>query len=328
MATSAQSLSVAIEGLWRKRSNDLSQLTGAARIAAAITQNARGEYQFLSTDLRKDLRRPATAQSNVTEYTSFPVGNLQYSYASTQPRRHVADMFMLPSSVIAGLQDANSALDVAKDAEEYIANDLLTQHLNDFLTAAAGLAAPAAGALDLSVDSVDLNDYFRTVIREISLTSTQRPNFVYMSPEVHDRLISNDTIQEGTALAIGADTNSIERRTGFATDERLRMFFRSLGLEVIVEHFSQINLSGAGEFVLGADIVIGRMDPRGGTFQTFVRKNVGKRSGTAPLHYMVNFLVQDTVLPAPQGIAVAGDGFWEIQGTNVLSGRLIDVTLA
>jgi hypothetical protein len=327
MATSAQAMKEAVQGLWRRRANDPTRLPGALRAARVIEQGATGEYQFLSTDLRRDLRSPLSSTTIVSEYETFPISSISYSKADVAPKRHLAPMYVIPDSVRSGLEDANSALDLAVDAETSIANHLLAQHLTEFVTnAKAGLANPAAGTLDLSTPATDLATYFRSVITEIILSSTERPNYVYMGRAAADRMITNDTIQNGTSLAVGASP-TVERRTGYVADAALVAFFASLGLELIVEDMSQIATSGSAAFLLSTDMFVGRMDDRSGTIQTFSRRNIGRRAGATAVQNMVNIYTQDLVLPNPAGIGVAGDGFWEIAVTNPNSGREITVSL-
>jgi len=320
MPLSAQSLSRAIEGLWRDRSNDVSRLPGTLRFAPMIRQTGNGEYQIATSDYRLDQRdsRIGGVKSDLDQY---PDGDFGYSAVSVSPKRRLAQRFRIPQRTIDSLEGANAALDIADDAMKAVANQILTQHVLDTITAATdGSTGYIAGSgLDLSDQSTDIVDFFDTEIEAVQLTSTKRPNAVLMSPAALRAFRRMDALQAATAIAAGGSTDDF-RRTGTVPVSSVEAWFADFGLELIVEEMSLINTAGTAAYAMGTNLFLGFVDPRGGSAHTFVQ-TLGRSAE------MIDFDVQDMRHPDPRGLSVAGDAMYDVQITDREAGRRIALTL-
>ena len=149
MATSAQSLSRAIQGLWRDRSNDPAQLPAALAFAPVNPMLGNGQFQILSNDLRLD-DRDADQGAPLADNSPYSSGQFGYGTVAVQTQRHSSLLYKLQQNVIDAIQGENGVVDVAEDAMKAVSNQILDYYTGEFLTAvAADLAASAGGTLDL-----------------------------------------------------------------------------------------------------------------------------------------------------------------------------------
>lgn len=324
MATVSQALTKAIPGLWRKKSNDMSQLPAGLGMAPINIMRSNGEYQILTSDLRFDERDPEQNKA-AGDAESYAAGDIQYSSVAVSTQRYISKMYIIPERVALALESDNEVMDLARDAMDAVSNQLLDGWNKKFTDAAiAGLTA-GSGALDLSSPSAtDLVDYFNTEVENIQLTSGKRPNRLLISSQVAHALRNMDTVQGATALG-GADGGggSTFRRTGYAGFAAVQEFFRAMyGLEVLVDDRTYIDSSGTARYAFYDDgtstnyAFLGFADPRSGAITTFSQKRD-----------IIDYDVQDLVLPNPRGVGVVGDARYKVEVTDPNAGRLLTVTL-
>jgi len=321
MATVAQSLSKAIPGLFRERANDPSRRPVALDVAPMVTQNGLGEYQIITTDLRLD-ERDATQGAELGDSADFSAAAVSYNTVSVATKRYAAQSFHIPERVIQALQGNNAQLDLARNAMNFVADQLYGRFTRELLTAAAASLTPTtAGTLDLSSPgATDLVDYFNTVVEEIMLGSTVRPDYIFIGPRVRHALRNMDTVQGGPALASGPLV-SVSRRTGYVGFGAVDSFFADYGMRVLTEDSSFINSSGANKFLLDDKIIVGRAQAGGrSAMHTFVQRD-GENGD------LLKFYVGDAALPSAPGIIVAGDMRMKVEVTDPELARIIDCTL-
>lgn len=315
MATTAQSLSRAIQGLWRDRSNDPAQLPSALTFAPVNPMLGNGQFQILSNDLRLD-DRDADQGAPLADNSPYASGQFGYGTVSVQTQRHSSLLYKLPQNVIDAIQGQNGVVDVAEDAMKAVSNQILDYFTGEFLTAVnAEMDAAAGGTLDLSDVTTDIIDYFDDTIEEIEKASAKRPTHLLMGAEAFRAFRNMDQVQGATALG------SIEggsRRTGYAPLSAVGEFFRqAFGIEILVENRTKINGAGAGAYALSTTAVLGYAgDPRGGCVTTFA-----KDGG------LIDFDVRDLSMPDPVGIGVAANADYLVKVTDPAAGRRIALTL-
>ena len=320
MALSSQSLKSAIVGLWRdRRVSDPNGLPGTARFAQLIRQQSNGEYQTLSTDLRRDLRdtRIGGPKSDLDQY---PDGNIAYSAVAVAPKRYLSTRFRIAQRTIDALEGPNAALNLAGDAEDFVAGQILSQHVTSFVAAANDVSTGLVdgSTLDLSDQSTDIVDFFDGLSNDIRLSSTKRPNMVIMSETALRAFRNMDQIQASAAIA---GSSSDFRRTNAMPLDAVAAWFRTmLSLELVIEGTTQIGLTGSAEDSIGVNLYLGYCAPMGGCIQTFYQ-TVG-RSGQ-----LIDFDVQEMRHPDPRGLSVAGDAAWEVKVTDRDAGRRVALTL-
>lgn len=318
MANTTQNLSKAIQGLWRDRSNDPNELPQALAFSPVNPMLGNGEYQILSDDLRlddRDDKMGAAAGDNA----DYAIGEFGYSTVSVQTQRHSSLLYKLPQSVIDAIEGENGYVRVADDAMKAVSDQILDKYTGVWLAAcAAGLSAPAGGALDLSSQSTDLIAYFDAAIEEIEKAGSKRPTHLIMGAEAFRKLRNNDQVQGATALG-GAASGGSFRRTGYAPMSAVADFFRAaFGIEILVEQRTKLNSAGAGAYTLSTSMVLGYAgDPRGGCVTTFAK--------SADL---IEYDVRDLVLPMPIGVGVAANAYYTVEVTDPNKGRIITVTLS
>ena len=317
MATSAQSLSRAIQGLWRDRSNDPAQLPAALAFAPVNPMLGNGQFQILSNDLRLD-DRDADQGAPLADNSPYSSGQFGYGTVAVQTQRHSSLLYKLPQNVIDAIQGENGVVDVAEDAMKAVSNQILDYYTGEFLTAVtADLAAAAGGTLDLSDLTTDILDYFDDTIEEIEKAGAKRPTHLLMGAEAFRAFRNMDQVQGSTALG-GAASGGSFRRTGYAPMSAVGEFFRAaFGLEILVENRTKINSAGAGAYALSTTAVLGYAgDPRGGCVTTFA-----KDGG------LIEFDVRDLAMPDPIGIGVAANADYVVKVTDPNAGRRIALTL-
>lgn len=313
MATSAQSLSRAIEGLWRDRSNDPAQLPKALTFAPVNFALANGQYQIMDTDLRLDDRDPDQG-ALLGDNSPYVSGQFGYSTVSIQTQRHASLLYKLPQAVIDAIQGENGVVDVAEDAMKATSNQILDYFTGQFAAeVTANVAAPTAGGLDLSDVTTDLVAYFDDVIEEIELGSAKRPTHLIMNAAAFRAFRNMDQVQGATALG---ETGG--RRTGYAPMSAVAAFFRgAFGLEILVEDRSKINASGDAAYSLGATAVLGYVGgPRDSAITTFARDGG-----------LIKYDVRDLAMPDPVGIGCAAEAHYVVKATNPGAARRIALTL-
>jgi hypothetical protein len=315
MANTKENLTRALQGLWRSRSNDPSQLPAGLKFSPFNYGLGNNEYQIASTDLRLNTSDPK--QGAVTsDHADYPEGLISYSTVTVATERRAAQGFVIPYSVIEALQGENSFLDLADDAMKAVSNQLLDRFTLDFVAeVGAGFAAPAAGALDLSVLSTDAVAYFNSVVQEIEQAAGKRVTHAIMGKEAVMAMANLDSIANGPGIAVGSSA-ATERRLGYTSPDRVRSFFREMyGIELLVEDRTYLN-AGTGAYTLGANMVIGNVDPRGGSMATFMKSPD-----------IIDFNVRETAFPKVEGLVVTGDSHWKIEVTDPTAGRAIALTL-
>ena len=313
MASTAQSLAKAIQGLWRDRSNDPSQLPKALIFAPVNEVLGNGNFQVLSDDLRLDAGESAqgTIRADNADYAS---GDFGYSTVSIATQRHASLLYKLPQNVIDSIEGQNGFVNVANDAMKAVSNQILDQFTQEFITEVTANAA-ALGTLDLSDVTTDLLAYFDAAIEAIELAGSKRPTPLLMGAEAFRSLRNMDQVQGSTALG------SIEggsRRTGYAPMSAVGEFFRAaFGIEILVEDRTYINAAGAAAYSLSASMVLGYAgDPTGGSVITFARTPS-----------FIEYDVRELAMPSPMGIGVAGNANYVCKVADADKVRRIPLTL-
>jgi len=317
MATTAQNLSKAIQGLWRDRSNDPNQLPQALTFSPVNPMLGNGEYQILVDDLRLDERDDAAGSAR-GDNAQYAPGEFGYGSVAVQTERHASLLYKLPQSVIDAIEGQNGFVRVSEDAMKATSNQILDRYTGKWAAAAAaGLAAPSAGGLDLSDVTTDILGYFDSVIDEIQKGSAKRPTHLIMGAEAFRAFRNMDQVQGSTALG-GAASGGSFRRTGYAPMSAVAEFFRAaFGIEILVEDRTKINTSGAGAYTLSTQAVLGYAgDPRSSCITTFAK--------SADL---IEFDVRDLSMPDPVGIGCAANAWYKVEVTNPAAGRILTVTL-
>ena len=318
MASTSQNLSKAIQGLWRDKANDTSNLPKALTFSPVNSMLGNGKYQILSSDLRlddRDVKMGAASGDNA----DYAIGEFGYSTVAVQTERHSSLLYKLPQAVIEAIEGENGFVRVADDAMKAVSSQILDKYTAEWLAAAAaGLSAPAGGALDLSDNSTDLIAYFDAAIDEIEKGGSKRPTHLVMGAEAFRKLRNNDQVQGGTSLG-GAPSGGDFRRTGYAPMSAVAEFFRAaFGIEILVEDRTKLNSAGNGAYTLSTSMVLGvGGDPRGSAITTFAKSAD-----------FIEFDVRDLAMPSPEGIGVAANAYYKAEVTDPSKGRIITVTLA
>jgi hypothetical protein len=315
MATTAQSLSKVIQGLWKDRSNDPSQLPKALIFAPTNEVLGNGQFQVLNDDLRLDARDPAagTARADAADYAS---GDYGYSTVSVQTARHASLLYRLPQNVIDAIEDQNRMVSVANDAMKAVSSQILDRFTANFV-AEVTANATALSTLDLSDVTTDLIAYFDAAIEAIELAGSKRPTHLLMGAAAFRALRNCDQVQGSTSLG-GAASGGSFRRTGYAPMSAVSEFFRAaFGLEVLIEDRTFINAAGTAAYTLDTSMVLGVAgDPTGGSIVTFSRTPG-----------LIEFDVRELALPAPLGIGVACNADYSVKVTDSDKVRRIPLTL-
>ena len=313
MATTSQNLSKAIQGLWRDRSNDMEQLPKALQFSPVNPMLGNGEYQILNDDLRLDERDDVQGAA-IGDNAQYGAGEFGYSSVAVQTQRHASLLYKLPQAVIDAIEGENGFVRVAEDAMKATSNQILDRYTGEWLTAAAaGLAAPAGGTLDLSTLSTGVTAYFDAAIDEIQKGSSKRPTHLIMGAEAFRAFRNMDDIQGSTAL--GATGG---RRTGYTPLSAVAEYFRAaFGLEILVEDRTKVNSAGASAYTLSTSMVLGYAgDPRSSCITTFAKSAD-----------FIEYDVRDLAMPDPVGIGCAANSYYKVEVTNPAAGRIITVTL-
>jgi hypothetical protein len=318
MALSTDNLLVAIEGLWRDRTNDPNQMPGGLSIAPINPMLGSGNFQILTSDKRLDVRDTA-AGSVYGDYADYVSDNLGYSTVAVQTERHASKGFVIPEAVAASLEDQNAALDLAKDAMEACSNQILDFYSGEVQAAAtAGLAAFGT-IVDLTLATTDITNLFLDAIEGIHLASSKRPNKLLVNGTTFRRLMQSD--QVFGQPAIGGDNGGTFRRLGAMTPDAVSTYFSTvLGLELIVEDRTIIDATGTPSYLYAdptgvgfTDVgVLAYADPRSGALTTFARD-----AGLA------RFRTHELTFPQVPGIAVAADAYYKVEVTDPAAGALI-----
>lgn len=315
MADTQQNLTRAIEGLWRERSNDPSQLPAGLRFSPFNYGLGNNEYQILSTDLRLNTSDPKQG-ATVSDHADYAEGVISYSTVTVDTQRRAAQGFVIPYSVIDALEGENAFLNLADDAMKAVSNQLLDRWTLDFVSEAQGaFAAPSAGGLDLSTLSTDLVAYFNSVVEEIEQAAGKRVTHIICGKQALHAMANMDSIQGGPGVAVGSSA-ATQRRLGYTSPDRVAEFFRSMyGIELIVEDRTYLN-AGTGAYSLTTTMLVGHVDPRGGCMSTFMRDPD-----------IIRFETRETAFPKVSGLVVTGDAHWKVEATDPTSGREITLTL-
>ena len=315
MANTKENLTRALQGLWRSRSNDPSQLPAGLKFSPFNYGLGNNEYQIASTDFRLDTSDPLQG-ALAGDHSDYPEGLISYSTVTVETQRRAAQGFVIPYAVIEALQGENPFLDLADDAMKAVSNQLLDRFTLDFVAeVGAGFAAPAAGGLDLSTLTTDAVAYFNSVIQEIEQGSGKKCTHALMGKEAVMAMANLDSITDGPGVAIGSSAEA-QRRLGYTSPERVKTFFRDMyGIELLVEDRTYL-AAGTGAYTLGANMVIGNVDPRGGSMATFMKSPD-----------IIDFNVRETAFPKVEGLVVTGDSHWKIEVTDPAAGRAIALTL-
>lgn len=321
MSTVAQSLTKAIPGLFRERANDPTKRPQGIEVAPLVTQNGRGEYQIITTDLRLN-EQDASQGAELSDSADFSPNAISYSTVSVATKRFGANSFLIPERVIQALEGNNAQLDLARNAMNACADQLYGRFVRELVTAAAGLTATTAGTLDLSSPgATDLVDFFNTVVEEIMTGSSLAPNYIYMGPRVRHALRNMDSIQSGAAVAATTAAIADRARTGYVGFGAIDAFFNEYGIKVLTEPGSYLDNTGAAKFLLNDKIIVGRAEAGGrSALHTFVQRD-GENAD------LIKFYTSDTVLPQVPGIIVAADARFKVDVTDPELARLISVTL-
>jgi hypothetical protein len=311
MANTSQSLSKAIQGLWRDRSNDPAQLPKALAFAPVNEALGNGQFQILSDDLRLDVRDGAagTARADSADYAT---GEFGYSTVSIATQRHASLLYKLPQNVIDAVQGQNGFVKLAGDAMKATSNQILDQYTRNF-NAEIAANASAGSTLDLSDVSTDIVAYFDDLIEAMEIAGGKRPTHLLMTP-AHLRAFRNmDVIQGSTALGDGGG-----RRTGYAPMSAVGEFFRAaFGLEILVEDRTMIGSGGSAEYVFGSGMVLGYAgSATDGSVITFARSPG-----------LIQYDVRELVLPMPVGIGCAANADYVVKVTDAEQIRRIPCTL-
>lgn len=322
MSTVAQSLTKAIPGLFRERANDPTRRPQGIEVAPLVTQNGRGEYQIITTDLRLN-EQDASQGAVLSDSADFSPNAISYSTVSVATKRFGANSFLIPERVIQALEGNNAQLDLARNAMNACADQLYGRFIRELVTeATAGLTATTAGTLDLSSPgATDLVDFFNTVVEEIMTGSSLAPNYIYMGPRVRHALRNMDTIQGGAAVAATTAAIADRARTGYVGFGAIEAFFGEYGVRVLTEPGSYLDNTGAAKFLLNDKIIVGRAEAGGrSALHTFVQRDGDNGD-------LIKFYVGDTVLPQVPGIQVAADMRMKVEVTDPELARVISVTL-
>ena len=312
MANTAENLIQVVQGLWADRSNDPSQLPAALGFSPFNKALGNFQYQILDTDLRLDTSDP-TQGGAVADHADYAQGVISYSTVTKATQRRAAQGFVIPNAVMEAIEDQNGLVSLADDAMRAVSNQLLDQFTLDFITQAdAGFTD--APTLDLSTQSLDLQDYFDAGVQAVETGSGKRCNAILMGKKAAMRLAGMDTIQNGPGVAIGSDATAT-RRLGYSSLDRVRAFFKDCyGIELLIEDRTYLN-AGTGEYTLDTDMFIGHVDPRGGCMATFSR-----------VADIIDFNVRETAFPSVEGLAVTGDAHWKCEVTDAAAGIRIPVS--
>jgi hypothetical protein len=315
MATTAQSLSKAIQGLWRDRSNDPSQLPKALAFAPVNQVLGNGQFQILSNDLRLDAQDPAQGALRA-DNADYALGDFGYGTVDVTTQRYASLLYKLPQSVIDAIEGQNGFVNVADDAMKAVSNQILDGFTAQFV-AEVTANATALGTLDLSDVTTDILAYFDASIEAIELAGSKRPTHLLMGAEAFRAFRNMDQVQGSTALG-GAAAGGSFRRTGYAPMSAVGEFFRAaFGLEILVEDRTFINSAGAAAYTLSTSMVLGYAgDPTGGSVITFA-----KTPG------FIDFDVRELSLPSPMGIGVAANAHYSVRVADADKVRRIPVTL-
>lgn len=315
MANTQENLTRALAGLWRSRSNDMSQMPSGLSFSPFNYGLGNNEYQIASTDFRLDTSDPMQGAIQ-GDHSDYPEGLISYSTVTVNTQRRAAQGFVIPYAVIDALQGENPFLDLADDAMKAVSNQLLDRWTLDFVAeATAGFAAPAAGGLDLSTLSTDAVAYFNSVITEIEQGSGKKCTHAIMGKEAVMAMANLDSIANGPGIAVGSSLAS-QRRLGYTSPDRVVSFFREMyGIELLVEDRTYL-AAGTGAYTLGTSMVIGNVDPRGGSMATFMKSPD-----------IVDFNVRETAFPKVEGLVVTGDSHWKIEATDPEAARIVTLTL-
>jgi len=311
MATTAQSLSKAIQGLWRDRSNDPAQLPKALAFAPVNQVLGNGQFQILSNDLRLDAQDPAQGSVRA-DNADYALGDFGYGTVDIQTQRYASLLYKLPQSVIDAIEGQNGFVNVADDAMKAVSNQILDGFTANFL-AEVTANATALGTLDLSDVTTDVLAYFDAAIEAIELAGSKRPTHLLMGASAFRAMRNMDQVQGSTALG---ETGG--RRTGYVPMSAVGEFFRAaFGLEILVEDRTFINAAGNAAYTLDTSMVLGYAgDPTGGSVITFA-----KTPG------FIEFDVRDLAMPSPEGIGVAGNAHYAVKVADADKVRRIPLTL-
>lgn len=316
MATSNKSLTQAIRGLYRDYMTD--GRPAALDLAPLVGQDSsNGEFQILKRSKFYDAR---DTPLKVGGTTAFRAGQLEFDTVSVKLVERAGQAIHLPERAIRSLEAANPDLDVVKHAVDTVAQDLFGYYVADVQTIADSL--DDASALDLSVNTAPLIDYFNTEILAIQKVTGKRPNVLYMGPEAYHALQNQDSVQQGSAVAVGSSATSTRRLGSVAPDAVDQFFLSRFGLRVLVENWNYVTTAGANDFVVTTQMVLAHSAP--GTAPSCLKtfhQTIG-RSGE-----LIDFYQERATLPNKPGIFVAGDGMWEVKVVDAELGRDIPVTL-
>ncbi len=313
MATTAQNLNQIVTGLWRDRANDPAQLPVGLGFSPFNKALGNFQYQVIDTDLRLDTSDPRQGAA-VADHADYAEGVISYSTVTKETQRRSALGYVLPFAVIDAIEGQNGLVNLADDAMKAVSDQLLDQWTLDFIAqATAGFSA--AGALALNVQTTDLQAYFDARIQEIELASGKPVDTVVMGKQVAMRLAGMDTIQNGPGVAAGAAGQT--RRLGYSSMDRVHAFFKDVYDidNVLIENRTYKN-AGTNAYTIGANLILGHADPRGGAMATFSRESD-----------IIKFNVRETAFPKVEGLAVTGDAHWKIEVTDPLAGLRCPVTL-
>lgn len=310
MANINESLTAAVEGLWRDRSNDPNNLPGFLRVAPVNAMLGNGQYQIMTSDTRLDERDSAQG-GPVSDYADFVSDTIGYSTVSVVTTRHASKGFPISEAVMAALEGQNGILDLAQDAMNACSNQILDKY-SRLAVGVATSGLTSGGTIAASTASTDITSALLTQIEAIDLASGKTPNVLLIGMDTFRNLMQNDQVFGQPAIG-GAASGGSFRRLGALGPDAVSTYFRTvLGLELVVDGRSYTTSAGAKAYTLADRGILAYAAPRGGCMTTFSRE-----SG------LIKYNVHDTSYPQVPGVAVTGEAWYEVAVTDPSAGRII-----
>lgn len=313
MATSNNALGRAIPGLQKDYRNQI--LWEGLKIAPVVKGGANGYIQVRKSDARPDARDPSPV---VAYNTQHRMQLMEYARLAYSLNLYDCAGVSFSQREIDALEGENPDLDLVNDAVFHIMDNGYAAWLSAFSTAAATLTS--AGTLNLSVPNGDVKEFFLEAIDDVFASTGARPTHVYVGAQAASKLMLQDDLQNGTAIA--GDTGTNARRTGGIAMPAVYEYFRNhLGLELVVEGHSQILTSGVPGFSLTTTGFLGYAKPN--TAMSTIKTIVAN-----PSDEVVRIAIRENSFPYSVGVGVTGDAEFQVLVTSADTGRKFGVTLA
>lgn len=326
MTAIAQSLSQSMAGLFREVGEPLSPAS-AALAPPTVVDSPSGEFQIVTSPTFPRRQNPV-GEGPMAEH---PLGTLTYSkvaYALGDP--YLGAAYPVTDREVNALLRANRALSITQTTVNAIRRQLLEQHAQDSVTAAAAFAAGTT--IDCAVPSTDLINIFRDAKRSIlnSRGLGQDTQLVLtMNRAAADRIGQFDQVMGGPAIAGAASGGTFRRLGTVAPDFLERWFADYLRITLVVD--DTLHLATAGTLTYTQSLAYlavaagGEAPSALKTLYLPMEENefdpAANEADTVEAEGLLRINVTRNTGRAQAGWTVKGDGHWRIQMFDASLGR-------